>query len=81
MKKRLLSVLLTLTMVLTLLPGTALAAPNDTEFHITGIQAMKYLVAEKLNVDAGEKITIHSVEVHGAKKNWPNAGSPATATG
>ena len=81
MKKRLLSVLLTLTMVLTLLPGTALAAPNDTEFHITGIQAMKDLVAKKLNVDAGEKITIHSVEVHGAKKNWPNAGSPATATG
>ena len=81
MKKRLLSALMVFCMVLTLLPVSAFAAPNDTEFHITGIQAMKDLVAEKLSVDAGEKITIHSVEVHGAKKNWPNAGSPATATG
>lgn len=81
MKKRLLSALMVFCMVLTLLPVSAFAAPNDTEFHITGIQAMKDLVAEKLSVDAGEKITIHSVEVHGAKKNQPNAGSPATATG
>ena len=81
MKKRLLSALMVFCMVLTLLPVSAFAALNDTEFHITGIQAMKDLVAEKLSVDAGEKITIHSVEVHGAKKNQPNAGSPATATG
>ena len=39
MKKRLLSAFLVLAMVLTLLPSAALAAPNDTEFHINGIQA------------------------------------------
>lgn len=78
MKKRVLSALMVLCMVLTLLPVSAFAALNDTEFHITGIQAMKDLVAKKLSVDAGEKITIHSVEVHGAKKT---SGSPATATG
>lgn len=55
MKKRLLSALMVFCMVLTLLPVSAFAAPNDTEFHITGIQAMKDLVAEKLSVDAGEK--------------------------
>ena len=67
-------------MVLTLLPVSAFAEPNDTEFHITGIQAMKDLVAEKLSVDAGD-VTIHSVDVHGAKKNLPDKGDPAVATG
>ena len=80
MKKRLLSALMVFCMVLTLLPVSAFAAPNDTEFHLTGIQEMKNLVAEKLNVDVGD-VTIHSVDVHGKNKNWPDKGEPAVATG
>lgn len=74
MKKRLLSAFLVLAMVLTLLPSAALAEPNDTEFHINGIQAMKDLVAAKLGIGEDEKITIHSVEVHGARKTTPTKG-------
>ena len=80
MKKRLLSVLLTLSMVLTLLPVSAFAVDTkdlrDTEFHIMDISGLKQLVAKQSNVDA-EDVTIHGVYVNGTQPN----GKPGTATG
>ena len=81
MKKRLLAMLLALMLVVSLLPVGVLAAPNDTEFHIIGISTMKDFVRQALNVDDGEKITIHSVEVYGLKKNNPDKGTPEFADG
>ena len=81
MKKRLLAMLLVLMLVVGLLPVGVLAAPNDTEFHIIGISTMKDFVRQALNVDDGEKITIHSVEVYGLKKNNPDKGTPEFADG
>ena len=50
MKKRVLSALMVLCMVLTLLPVSAFAADTkdlrDTEFHIMGFSDLKELVAE-----------------------------------
>ena len=80
MKKRVLSALMVLCMVLTLLPVSAFAVDTkdlrDTEFHIMDISGLKQLVAEQSNVDA-EDVTIHGVYVNGTQPN----GKPGTATG
>ena len=80
MKKRVLSALMVLCMVLTLLPVSAFAVDTkdlrDTEFHIMDISGLKQLVAEQSNVDA-EDVTIHGVYVNGTQPN----SKPGTATG
>ena len=80
MKKRVLSALMVLCMVLTLLPVSAFAVDTkdlrDTEFHIMDISGLKQLVAKQSNVDA-EDVTIHGVYVNGTQPN----GKPGTATG
>ena len=79
MKKRVLSALMVLCMVLTLLPVSAFAVDTkdlrDTEFHIMDISGLKQLVAEQSNVDA-EDVTIHGVYVNGTQPN----SKPGTAT-
>ena len=80
MKKRVLSALMVLCMVLTLLPVSAFAADTkdlrDTEFHIMGFSDLKELVAEQNKVNA-EDVTIHGIYVNGTQPN----GEPGTATG
>ena len=72
MKKRVLSALMVLCMVLTLLPVSAFAADTkdlrDTEFHIMGFSDLKELVAEQNKVNA-EDVTIHGIYVNGTQPN------------
>ena len=52
-------------MVLSMLPTTAYADLNDTEFHIMDWEGLKDLVREANHVDQSEKLTIHSISVNG----------------
>lgn len=65
-------------MVLSMLPTTAYAAPNDSYFHIMAMEDIKNFVAAENGISSIDGVKIHSITVYGTVKD---SGNPGQCTG